>query len=579
MADQKTSAPKVLILESGDFLFEEGNSARFAYILLDGNMEIVKNTTQGEQILGNVDKNAVFGEMAIIDSSPRSASARASSKCKVQEVDHNAFLQYVSKKPEAALNMMKRLSGYVRAADKKVGGRMTDSASDSLQNHVDTVSTDKNKINNIIDTESIYSSPPSRPVIITAISILSFIIIISIWASLTFVDKTVSSRGKFSNLAPNVEIQSTGSSVIKELNLDRGQFVKTGEIIAMLDGTVVNANLKIVEDKIKIIKNKLLSLKLEKDSYINNKLPEFTKYNISLISKDILTQKFKNYIYKNKNFDSEKIKLSSEIDLNEKDVNLLREQLSIKIKLEEGKKKLFKNNVGSLMDSLVSTDQRISLNRELQTKLNTIQSLKLKRTNLSDEKKSYLNDLLVQISEKISDHNDQLLQLEEELVKTNLEKENLSVKSPVDGIVLESPKITIGSLINKGDPIVTIVRTGLPLILEIDVVPKDISDVYYGNVVSVKIDSLPFQQYGDLSGTLTFLSDDTVEESLQGEKGAFYRGRVDISDSEMLQLPEGFDLTPGMLASADLKVGERRLITYFTNPILKSLATAMREPD
>ena len=67
-----------------------------AYILLDGNMEIVKNTIKGEQILGSVDKNAVFGEMAIIDNSPRSASARASSKCKVQEVDHNAFLQYVS---------------------------------------------------------------------------------------------------------------------------------------------------------------------------------------------------------------------------------------------------------------------------------------------------------------------------------------------------------------------------------------------------------------------------------------------------------------------------------------------------
>ena len=42
---------------------------------------------------------------------------------------------------------------------------------------------------------------------------------------------------------------------------------------------------------------------------------------------------------------------------------------------------------------------------------------------------------------------------------------------------------------------------------------------------------------------------------------------------------EDFDLTPGMLASADLKVGKRRLITYFTNPILKSLSSAMREPD
>ena len=158
----------------------------------------------------------------------------------MQEVDHNAFLQYVSKKPEAALNMMKRLSGYVRAADKKVGGRMTDPASESVQIYADKVNTDKNKINNILDTESIYSSPPSRPVIITAISILSFIIIISVWASLTFVDKTVSSRGKFSNLAPNVEIQSTGSSVINELNLERGQYVKNGEIIAELDLSLIH---------------------------------------------------------------------------------------------------------------------------------------------------------------------------------------------------------------------------------------------------------------------------------------------------------------------------------------------------
>ena len=54
---------------------------------------------------------------------------------------------------------------------------------------------------------------------------------------------------------------------------------------------------------------------------------------------------------------------------------------------------------------------------------------------------------------------------------------------------------------------------------------------------------------------------------------------MEIEESELMELPEGFDLTPVMLASADLKVGERRLITYFTNPILKSLATAMREPD
>ena len=83
----------------------------------------------------------------------------------------------------------------------------------------------------------------------------------------------------------------------------------------------------------------------------------------------------------------------------------------------------------------------------------------------------------------------------------------------------------------------------------------------------------------DLQGTLVYVSDYTVQESLQGESGAYYHGWVKVEDSKLLGLPEDFDLTPGMLASADLKVGKRILITYFTNPILKSLSSAMREPD
>jgi len=213
------------------------------------------------------------------------------------------------------------------------------------------------------------------------------------------------------------------------------------------------------------------------------------------------------------------------------------------------------------------------------TTTGSIEKLKSDKISNADQTASYLTGELVGIAQELSSFSDQLLQLNEELIKNELEKSNLFVKSPVDGVVLNLPTVTIGSLINKGDSIVTLVRTGLPLVLEIDVDPKDASDLYNGNPVSVKIDALPFQQFGDLAGTLIYISDDTVEKSLQGDPGAYYRGRVNVEDSELMGLPENFDLTPGMLASADLKVGKRRLITYFTNPILKSLSSAMREPD
>ena len=577
-----TLKPQLLVLKKGDFVFEEGDEAIFAYVLTEGVIEIVQ-TTKGEQrVLGKVEKGTVFGEMAIIDGFPRSASARAAADCKVQEVGHKEFINYISKKPDAAFSIMTRLSGFVRSADKQASKSLlfasktetNEEEKDQKNDQTDIVA-----VHNFEDTESIYSRPPSKPVIITAAGLLIFTLCIVLWSSFSFVDKTVSARGKFTNTAPNIEIQSTGSSIIEELNLERGQFINKGETVAILDGTVVNANLKITRDKIYAVKNKILRLELQKKSILNKSLNKDSSGQLDLINEEILNKHFDEFMIKMKTFSSDLLRLETEIVSMSADKELIRDQLDIKIKIEEGKKKLFEKNVGSLMDTLSSTDQRISVKRQLLSTTGSIEKLKSQKISIVDQRSSYLTGELVGIAQELSSFNDQLLQLNEELIKNELERSNLFVKSPVEGVVLNLPTVTIGSLINKGDPIVTLVRSGLPLVLEIDVDPKDASDLYNGNPVSVKIDALPFQQFGDLAGTLIYISDDTVEESLQGESGAYYRGRVNVEDSELMGLPEEFDLTPGMLATADLKVGKRRLITYFTNPILKSLSSAMREPD
>ena len=577
-----TLKPQLLVLKKGDIVFEEGDEAIFAYVLTEGVIEIVQ-TTKGEQhVLGKVEKGTVFGEMAIIDGFPRSASARAAADCKVQEVGHKEFLNYISKKPDAAFSIMTRLSGFVRSADKQTSKSLlfaSKTETNEEENDQKNDQTDIVAVHNFEDTESIYSRPPSKPVIITAASLLIFTVCMVLWSSFSFVDKTVSARGKFTNTAPNIEIQSTGSSIIEELNLERGQFINKGEIVAILDGTVVNANLKITRDKIYAVKNKILRLELQKKSILNKSLNKDSSGQLDLINEEILNRHFDEFMIKMKTFSSDLLRLETEIVSMSADKELIRDQLDIKIKIEEGKKKLFEKNVGSLMDTLSSTDQRISVKRQLLSTTGSIEKLKSQKTSIVDQRSSYLTGELVGIAQELSSFNDQLLQLNEELIKNELERSNLFVKSPVDGVVLNLPTVTVGSLINKGDPIVTLVRSGLPLVLEIDVDPKDASDLYNGNPVSVKIDALPFQQFGDLAGTLIYISDDTVQESLQGESGAFYRGRVNVEDSEIMGLPEEFDLTPGMLATADLKVGKRRLITYFTNPILKSLSSAMREPD
>lgn len=581
VAPTNTLKPQLLKLSKGDYVFEEGDEAVFAYVLTEGEIEILQTTKGEEHVLGKVQKGTVFGEMAIIDGFPRSASARAAIDCKVQEVGHKEFLNYISKKPDAAFNIMTRLSGFVRSADKQASKsnllRKTDfkDQDDEEKNE----KTDVVAVHDFEDTESIYAKPPSKPVVMTAIVLLLFTFLIVLWSSFSFVDKTVSARGKFTNTAPNIEIQSTGSSFIKELNLERGQFIKKGETVAVLDGTVVNANLKIVKDQIKTLKNKILRLELQKKSILSKSLNRDSSGELDSMNNEILKRQFDSFMIQMNTFSSDIIKLDKEVSSMSRDKKLMSEQLDIKIKIEERKKTLYEKNIASLLDKLGATDQRISASRQLLTTGASIEKLQSQKQTMIDQRKSFLTGELLGITEELSSFNDQLLKLNEELIKNKLEKSNLLVKSPVDGVVLNLPTVTVGSLINKGESIVTLVRAGLPLVLEIDVDPKDASDLFLGNPVSVKIDALPFQQFGDVQGSLVYLSDDTVQESLQGESGAFYRGRVNVEDSALVGLPEEFDLTPGMLASADLKVGKRRLITYFTNPILKSLSSAMREPD
>ena len=342
MAANTAQGPKILEIGKGDFVFQEGSEAGYAYVLSEGTLEIVRKSVDGNQVLGKVEKGSIFGEMAIIDGSPRSASARAATDCKVQEVDKKAFLQFLSKKPEAAFNMMVRLSGYVRSANKKASGSMLEAHFnvEPVQEDIN-VKTDKAAVHNLEDTEAIYSSPPSKPVMITVGSLLIFIVVMTLWASFSFVDKTVSTRGKFTNTAPNIEIQATGSSVIKELNLERGQFIKKGEIIAILDGTVVNANLKIVQDKINAVKNKILRMEIQKQSIVTKSLNKESAEQLDNINREILYKNFDEFMIKMKTFSSDLLRLDMEIVSTSKDKKLIRDQLNIKIKIEDGKKKLF----------------------------------------------------------------------------------------------------------------------------------------------------------------------------------------------------------------------------------------------
>jgi CRP/FNR family cyclic AMP-dependent transcriptional regulator len=101
-----------------DVIFEEGSTGRELYVVLDGKIDIVKDSGAVRTTIVTLGKGEFFGEMAVIDGSSRSATAIAGApKTKVMRINHARFVYLVSQQPAFALMIMDALSKRLRASN------------------------------------------------------------------------------------------------------------------------------------------------------------------------------------------------------------------------------------------------------------------------------------------------------------------------------------------------------------------------------------------------------------------------------------------------------------------------------
>ena len=235
---------------NGEYIFREGESAAYAYVIKSGTVEITKHSTAGEQVLAELAAPTIFGEMALIDVNPRSAGARANAATVVTEVTAEAFVKYLKQNPEAGVRIMKNISNNLRTSNQLVAKYERAGAADEGSTPIQVVTENASDDFEIDDTDAIYDQGPSKPLLIIALTLLTFFIGSVVFASLSQVATTISARGEFLTATPNVIVEASASSVVKSVEVRRGDAVVKGQIIAYLDDTVVSVNLKQNQEKI-----------------------------------------------------------------------------------------------------------------------------------------------------------------------------------------------------------------------------------------------------------------------------------------------------------------------------------------
>ncbi len=109
------SIQTVVEFSAGETIFYEGDPGDAMYIVLEGEIDV---QAHGRSVF-KAAKGEILGEMALIDSGPRSACAIALTDCKLAKVDKERFLTVVRRDPEVSLQVMEILVHRLRSMDAK----------------------------------------------------------------------------------------------------------------------------------------------------------------------------------------------------------------------------------------------------------------------------------------------------------------------------------------------------------------------------------------------------------------------------------------------------------------------------
>jgi hypothetical protein len=103
--------------KDGEIIYRQGEESRWAFEVLEGSVELVKDGADGSTVMARLKAGELFGELGILDNAPRTTNARARGAVTVKAIPRDEFLRQVEADPDTALRVMTKLARRMRGSD------------------------------------------------------------------------------------------------------------------------------------------------------------------------------------------------------------------------------------------------------------------------------------------------------------------------------------------------------------------------------------------------------------------------------------------------------------------------------
>ena len=109
-----------IAFESGQVLFRQGDAGDAAYIIIEGEAEVLVNGASGPIQVAVLGRNAIVGEIAILCDVPRTATIRALQRLVCLRISKDLFLRLINEFPQIAVAVVRELASRVEAGNQKL---------------------------------------------------------------------------------------------------------------------------------------------------------------------------------------------------------------------------------------------------------------------------------------------------------------------------------------------------------------------------------------------------------------------------------------------------------------------------
>lgn len=403
-----------------------------------------------------------------------------------------------------------------------------------------------------------------------------------VWVGLAPLDEGVPAHGVVTIDTKSKAVQHLTGGLIKQVLVGEGAMVKAGDLLLVLDDAVTRANHEDVRQRylgLRAIQGRLVA---EQTGGVNISFhPDLVAAaSDPLIKAQMETQQ--------QLFQTRQAALRS--DLQGIEESILGQQAAIAsaaevLRSRQSQLALVREELSStrglVTDGYVPRTRMLELERTEADLLAVLAEVKgnserAQRTvyELRQRALSRKGEYLKEVGSQLGDVMRQVQADADKLVAVKADLARAEIRSPASGQIVGLAVQTIGAVVQAGQKLMDIVPPDEPLLIEARIEPRLIDKLHAGLKTDVRFTAFAHSPQLVVEGEVVSISGDLLTDPHTGM--SFYLARIRVTSDGMKVLGKR-RMQPGMPAEVVVKTGERTVFTYLAGPLIKRLASSMKE--